>query len=362
MHTRTLVGSLMVGLVLSLGVVAAAAAPAAVDLDVDFGHSCAVTECGDVICWGDNAHGKAASRYHTVDPLTPYWLRVPKFSKVTTGPSHTCALDVNGNIHCWGYAPIPPPQGQFIDIDAGTWETCALRADRTVHCWGSSSGIQPPAGQFRDISVGYAHSCALRQDRTEVVCWGPVFEEELYEEEHADSVHIDDLAFPGAEYLTSVSAGGYHTCATSTGGYVYCWGSDYSNQIDGTLGFPSTDPRVIQYSGGKGHRAVSAGSYGTLAIWRNPAYTSPWDNLARGWGFPWDLAARNPSMYPQYAIPRDPPKRLAMGYDHACMITAADEVLCWGGNAAGKAAVPEALNQECRRHISPFPPFELFLQ
>jgi alpha-tubulin suppressor-like RCC1 family protein len=70
-------------------------------------HSCAATGSG-VYCWGWNGfgqlgNGNRTSQKHAGAPLTTAKGTPITATKVTTGAHHSCALDKDGHIWCWGY-------------------------------------------------------------------------------------------------------------------------------------------------------------------------------------------------------------------------------------------------------------------
>ena len=69
-----------------------------------------------------------------------------KYSAVSSGANHVCALATDGSIMCWGdnsegQRDDRPTSGTFTAISSGDDHTCALRDDGAVICWGS---IQVP--------------------------------------------------------------------------------------------------------------------------------------------------------------------------------------------------------------------------
>ncbi|MBL7671043.1 MAG: protein kinase [Bdellovibrionaceae bacterium] len=69
-------------------------------------HGCGLTLPGDIECWGKNEYGQLG--LGTAEP-TPVPMKVQAekgenliFSQIVTGRSHTCAVDMNRNLWCWG--------------------------------------------------------------------------------------------------------------------------------------------------------------------------------------------------------------------------------------------------------------------
>jgi alpha-tubulin suppressor-like RCC1 family protein len=130
-------------------------------------HSCAVRASGELYCWGGNLNGQLGigPMGSTKDQAEPQ--RVAgnvRWASVAGGDRHTCALDLNGALYCWGMnedRQLGIPNADFvslptrIDADApdgwralglGERHSCAVRADRTLWCWGLNSSGQAGIG------------------------------------------------------------------------------------------------------------------------------------------------------------------------------------------------------------------------
>ena len=95
---------------------------------------------------------------------------------VSAGWAHTCAVDADGSVGCWGdnaEGQASPPGGEFISVSAGWEHTCGIRTDGSVVCWGLNDKYQasPPGGEFISVSAGHAHSCGVRTNGS-IECWG----------------------------------------------------------------------------------------------------------------------------------------------------------------------------------------------
>jgi hypothetical protein len=181
--------------------------------------NCAVLVDGSVWCWGDNGTKKignsaVGANTNIAYPVqTAAGTQLGSIETVAVGLSHACALELTGNIVCWGsnsfYATgnttnggnltfasnyvseaVGTTLGSVVDIAAGYNHTCALTADGTVHCWGANGfgqlGINSAidnrlAGQVQTstgvltnvigIAAGANMSCAFRDDLS-LWCWG----------------------------------------------------------------------------------------------------------------------------------------------------------------------------------------------
>ncbi len=148
------------------------------------------------------------------------------YTDVSTGGYHTCAVNSDGAVVCWGagkgeggtydFGQSTPPTGTFVHVSAGDWHACALAADGSITCWGDDAAGQstPPDGVFVQVSAGHWHTCAIDASGA-VVCWGD------------DSL---GQCSPPEGTFTSVTAGGDHACALDTDGVVRCWGDGYDGE------------------------------------------------------------------------------------------------------------------------------------
>ena len=166
-------------------------------------HTCGVNRDGAVACWGNNNDGEA---------------RPPagEFTSVSAGEAHTCGVKGDGAVACWGndeFGRATPPAGEFTSVSAGYNHTCGVKGDGAVACWGDDDDGQarPPAGEFDSVSAGGGHTCGVKQDGSVECCgWDD-----------------DGQATPPAGEFASVSAGREHTCGVKGDGAVACWGSGY---------------------------------------------------------------------------------------------------------------------------------------
>ena len=64
---------------------------------------CAVHVDGRIFCWGQNIHGSLGSGELLANEDTPTTVDGPNdFVRVDTGWAHTCGLESDGELHCWG--------------------------------------------------------------------------------------------------------------------------------------------------------------------------------------------------------------------------------------------------------------------
>lgn len=309
--------------------------PVPVQVDAGADHSCLVTSCGSVLCWGRNDSRQSDDRF----PASPnIFLPAPKYTQVSVGSRHTCALNENGVISCWGRGfegQTSVPVGFYQRVDAGGHRTCGIRTSGELACWGNTPS--PPPGRYRDLSVGVNHACAVTEDGFAVRCWG------LNASGQAQQVTTTDLPNPGSFF--DVEVGAIHTCARTGGGRfnrLYCWGSDSYGAVTGGRAVPVVNaPHVFQH-GGAGYTQLSTGRWGTMAVDETTGRKLTW-----GWGWPFSGASASP--------PSDAPKMIDAGSGHACMITEGDQLRCWGSNSWGQISQVPSLPRFCPIQFPPVP-------
>ena len=147
-------------------------------------HTCALTASGAVRCWGQGLNGQLG--YASSQSVATAWeagiVNVGGAAvQIAAGRSHTCALSVQGSVHCWGegsfgalgygniedvgddempavagVVELPEPVSQ---IAAGDDFTCALLQSGAVQCWGSGRGGQ----------LGYGNEWTIGDNETPAV-------------------------------------------------------------------------------------------------------------------------------------------------------------------------------------------------
>ena len=141
---------------------------------------------------------------------------------VSAGTAHTCSV-IEGSVGCWGsdeYDGIvfgvvsePPEGSSFLGIASGAWYSCALEVTGEVTCWGNDTDGQvstTPERSFASIEGGSFHVCGVTTSGS-VECWG---------------ANSDGQSSPPSGSFESVSAGAYHTCGVTSSGSIECWGRD----------------------------------------------------------------------------------------------------------------------------------------
>ena len=174
--------------------------------------SCGWTEGGALLCWGSGSDAR----------------------KGTGGAA------VQNPIARDGLAVVDLP-GAVIDAGIGTWHSCALQADGDVYCWGTAdstgvlgTGMSDGSEQGPELvisgadslAVGPFTSCATK-NQGEVWCWGANGDgqargDALYG--NGQGGHALVPALVGNLDAIDVAPGADQMCALISTGTVTCWG------------------------------------------------------------------------------------------------------------------------------------------
>jgi alpha-tubulin suppressor-like RCC1 family protein len=196
-------------------------------LSLGYGHSCALLQNKTVSCWGDNFSGELGTGTSGFTTPTPASVGLSGVTALASAHLHNCVI-TGGTVKCWGgniWGEIG--DGSFDERDAPV----------TV------SRLSGVVG----IAAGDGHSCAVLGDNS-MACWGDNQFGELGVP-NAPSDFSLPTAVGGAAPLTgvtSIAAGGGHTCAILSDKSIRCWGKNSEGQLgNGALADSDTPGAVL---------------------------------------------------------------------------------------------------------------------
>jgi alpha-tubulin suppressor-like RCC1 family protein len=188
----------------------------------------------------------------------------------------------------------------------------------------------PASTTGSSISAGFLHSCAVTKPKGTVKCWGSNDAGELGDRSTAASPVPVDV--PGLTKITAVTAGTHRTCALSAAGGVSCWGDNSGGQLGNGTTTNSLVPVAV--SGlSSGVKAIAAGGNHACAL-----------TIAGGvrcWGAG-SLGQLGDGRLVASSVPVTPSglasgvAAISTGAQHSCALTTAGGVKCWGWNNYGE--------------------------
>ncbi|MFQ5550196.1 MAG: CARDB domain-containing protein, partial [Gemmatimonadales bacterium] len=206
-------------------------------------HTCGIDPSYKAWCWGSNSSGQVGDPSTVgTDVFAPTMVDGGhSFVRLAAGLEHTCGITMEGKIYCWGRGdqgqlgdalfsnsatPVQAdPGGQvffFTDVTAGIAHTCGIQANQALWCWGLND-----EGEFGDgttnstgdavnivgasgaaIHAGRDHTCHINGIDGTLWCTGRGSEGQL-----GDGTFTNTLTFvnvPGT--WMGFDASGQHTC------------------------------------------------------------------------------------------------------------------------------------------------------
>jgi len=176
-----------------------------------FDFDCAVTTTSLAYCWGRDFHGQLGDDRVRLDHTSPRLVAGGhRFTKITAGLDHACAVTEDDAVFCWGgwegvgdggsvdrYVPSPVAgHHQFRRVNAGSSLTCGETPESQTFCWGNN------------VAGGLGNGTSL-----------------------TDPINRPVQVVGGLRFA-QVTTGGFYACGRTAAGAGYCWG--YNS--DGALG------------------------------------------------------------------------------------------------------------------------------
>lgn len=322
-------------------------------------HTCAINTNGELFCWGENTDGQLGRPDQTYTTNPSQVGKDTDWHSVSAGTRHTCAIKANHHLWCWGnnddgqlgvgevgkrvHVPTLVTGDQvWGSVAAGENHTCAVQLDGVLKCWGDNasgqlgvvesynkSGSVHQVGDDQNwtaVAVGGKHSCALKTD-TSLWCWGSNMFGQL-----GTSTSETFRSTPqrvGTDLgWTSVDLGKQHSCATRIDGRLWCWGDNELGKLginNLNLSFQNSPVEVqLQNS----WYSVALGDTHTCALFADGRFSCWGDNQHGQLG----NGSPRPLPEPVSVSAKGDWLRVFTGWYHVCAIKTDFSVWCWGGS------------------------------
>ncbi len=332
-------------------------------------HVCAIATSGQLFCWGRNhaTQVKAGENGRHTAPLLVD--ASTDWSDLALGTSHSCGLKSDGRVLCWGtngygataqstfgYAITPTPVGaskDWSEVWAFGESTCASKLDGSVMCWGGqelgSFGLgttaslampTPLAKSMTKVAPGRFHACGLTPAGG-IECSGNGGSGNLGLGTTSNATTFGPINSAGKPWAglvwTNVASGESASCALSSTGALYCWGSNCYGQVDATT-TTSTLSNLALVAPALGN------GWTNLAVGQNHHCGTRADGSLRCWGRNRDGQIGNGKAEESSCTIKTGPfdhgtgwsTSIAAGVSHTCAVKADGTLWCWGDNANGQ--------------------------
>jgi alpha-tubulin suppressor-like RCC1 family protein len=342
---------------------------------MDFGalHGCTLRD-GIPWCWGDNDRGQLGDATHdSRAEAAPVSSLNADVVEISGGAEHTCARGADGSAWCWGdnargqlglaskkNKQSKPEQVLALGLDvasigAGAEHSCALTTDGSLWCWGDNrSGqlggakkklVRAPAlveslgNDVARLALGESadHTCAVSNNGA-LWCWGENSDGQIGDGSQANRkkpVQVETTASgESLGEVTDACTGALHTCAQTTDGSVWCWGSNEFGQLGNATQKDERRPVRVAIDGAVAQGSLSCGANHTCAIandgslqcWGDNAYSQ----LGNGAGT-LDAGSSPKTVTGLNALPI----RVSADADRTCALLEDESWWCWGQDPAG---------------------------
>jgi alpha-tubulin suppressor-like RCC1 family protein len=352
-------------------------------------HTCAITTNGRVFCWGFNGYGQLGTG-DKLDRAVAFEVPqqdnpVSPWADVSAGLRHTCAVNVAGELYCWGNDDagqlgngaagstttpmrIAPTQ-MWQAVGAGTEFSCAIDNNSDRWCWGSNNADALGAGSgvmtretspilanngaaaWLHFELGSDFGCGVEASTKELWCWGYNGSHQLGQGATPATSNVALQVQPpsadwqqiGVDQLYGAVCG--IRAPNDNGGDLWCWGENGSYQLGTGNNTSPIDPTRVGMS--RTWIRVDLGLDFACAISANLELFC--------WGYNDSKQVTDADMLSVTTIPNNPSvtgiqfNGIAAGWNHACAMTAQNDVRCWGDGGSGQ------LGDGNKAHLTPYP-------
>jgi alpha-tubulin suppressor-like RCC1 family protein len=243
-------------------------------------HTCAIAAPGRLYCWGNNRSGQLGTGEAAGQQNAP--TRVASvyddFEHVFAGGDSTCAFRGGGTLYCWGATgellagtgDIGTPEvvdepvivlagSKFTEVSLGSDHACAVRDDGALLCWGQNVDGQLGIGMASDmtkqptevgndtdwehVAAGQHHTCGIRGG--DLYCWGRGDSGELGIPNRRRNSALSPARVTDMGGWEDIAVSAMHSCAIAANTRVWCWGRNSEGQLGMTPSNPVLQPTQV---------------------------------------------------------------------------------------------------------------------
>jgi alpha-tubulin suppressor-like RCC1 family protein len=251
---------------------------------MEHGNTCELRSDGRIWCWGGNSHGQSGLRALGTLIAAPLELQSSTlWTDVVGGDRFHCAIDNRSKVHCWGRKfSMTDTTGLYTEPSEAISEesfafittlnrhTCGIDVDKGLWCWGQTTNGKlghRGTGEAPDrvgstgwlkVATGAEQTCgtrgAVEEEGGTLWCWGSNANGELGDNSLGTQADMPMQIGIESDW-THIAAGNQVSCGIRNA-ELYCWGTNTTGRLG--LGLPlgevvptptqitATDPQQVE--------------------------------------------------------------------------------------------------------------------
>jgi alpha-tubulin suppressor-like RCC1 family protein len=202
-------------------------------------------------------------------------------------------------------------------------------------------------GGWSRVAAGDFFTCALTT-AGKAYCWGSAVFGQLGNDDVVSSA--TPVAVAGDHTFRSLAVGSDHACGLDSNGAAWCWGlNDYfelgaaTSACNNKFFFASCARVPVPVSGARSYDSIVVAGYSTCALAAGATWCWGWNVQGQVGSGPVGGTTTAPAQIPssrQFVA-------LTLDISHACGLTATDSIFCWGSNIHGQLAADTLQTPRC---------------
>jgi len=324
-------------------------------------HSCALSDDGQMFCWGDNLYGQLGDGTTTLSAV-PVRVGGALASKTITdigGSGNTTCAIAEGKIYCWGQNH----KGQLgLNSTGGTHTSPALVTA------GNTSTTLPTSYTATALSTSGSRSflmCAVADGKA--YCWGQNdvgsvgnntgsanatvnLPTKVYDSGVLSGKTVTSLSQDGYNTASGGSSGFAHVCAVASGS-VYCWGDNSNGQLGDNSTTDRKAPVAVVATGSEvlsgktvqevqvGLRHSCARADGAVYCWGSNSSGQLGDGTSTQRNKPVTVSQQTGALTSSNVI------SIGAGANRGCAVVSDGRTFCWGLNTSGQIGDGTKINR-----------------
>lgn len=208
---------------------------------------CAVTNIGEVRCWGNNPYGEVGNiRYEIA--YASVSVSVPPAVDVASTSLMGCSLTRAGDVYCWGFIPfqiVKMDIENVSDIEATDYGVVCARQQESVFCWSHSRELIRQQNRFQGGKMfGSSDLICAANDQPVVECIRQYIQPNPID--YSTYLSPDTPVAVTGLRAKAIAVSSKASCAILLNGEVACWGDNSAYQLGNGSTVGSDHPVIVE--------------------------------------------------------------------------------------------------------------------